>query len=135
MNEQQEIYEQFKELVTMSPSQIEKQLAGEESNSVGQDSGDGESIGHKSGEKIIRIKQKNKADLTEADYEHMQKVVSYIKRHLAQKPGKIEDSRWLYSLKNWGHDAEKKQLLIKPNTSNEVLEINPALMDKGQFSN
>ena len=107
MENKQEIYQQFNELVNMSPSQLEKWLETEESNSVGQDSGDGEATGHKSGEKIIRIKQKNKADLTEADYAHMQKVVSYIKRHSAQKPDKVEGSRWLYSLKNWGHDAEK----------------------------
>ena len=109
MKDNQEIYETFNKLVNMSPAQIEKWLETEESNSVGQDSGDGESIGHKSGEKIIQIKKKNKAELTDSDYEHMQKVISYISRHSAQKPeGKIEDTRWLYSLKNWGHDAEKK---------------------------
>lgn len=109
MKNKQEIYQQFNELVNMSPAQIEKWLAAEESKEVGQDSGNGESIGRQSGEKIIRIKKKNKADLTENDYEHMQKVVSYVKRHTAQKPkGKIEGTPWLYSLKNWGHDAEKK---------------------------
>lgn len=109
MNDKQEIYKEFVKLVNMSPSEIEKWLQTEESKSVGQDSGDGESIGHKSGEKIIHIKQKHKEDLTENDYAHMQKVISYIKRHSAQRPaGDIEDTRWFYSLKNWGHDPKKK---------------------------
>jgi len=109
MNDKQEIYKEFVDLVNMSPSEIEKWLQTEESKSVGQDSGDGESIGHKSGDKIIHIKQKHKEDLTENDYAHMQKVISYIKRHSAQKPAEdIENTRWSYSLKNWGHDAKKK---------------------------
>jgi hypothetical protein len=108
MKNQEEIYKEFGALVNMSPSEIEKWLDTEESGSVGQDSGDGESIGHKSGEKIIAIKQKNKADLTDADYEHIQKVISYISRHTAQKPsGDVSQTRWHYSLKNWGHDATK----------------------------
>jgi hypothetical protein len=108
MGNREEIYSRFKELVNMSPTEIEKWLQTEESGSVGQDSGDGESIGHKSGEKIIAIKQKKKDDLADADYEHMQKVVSYISRHSAQRPsGDVSETRWHYSLKNWGHDALK----------------------------
>ncbi|PWV57058.1 DUF3140 domain-containing protein [Chitinophaga sp. S165] len=109
-NEYQEIYQEFKELVNMSPSVIEKWLRTEESKSVGWDSGDGESIGHKSGEKIVRILHKNKADLTEADYKHMQKVNGYIKRHKAQRPeGDVSETNWNYSLKNWGHDYKIKK--------------------------
>ena len=108
MRDQQEIYEEFKELVNMSPSELEKWLETEESKSVGQDSGDGEAIGHKSGEKIVAIKRKKKDELTDDDYAHMQKVISYISRHSAQRPsGDIADTRWNYSLKNWGHDATK----------------------------
>lgn len=108
MKNNDEIYAAFTDKVNMSPSEIEAWLDTEESKSVGQDSGDGESIGHKSGEKIIAIKKKHKADLDEEDYSHMQKVVSYISRHTAQRPdGNIEDTPWHYSLKNWGHDATK----------------------------
>ena len=76
---------------------------------MGWDSGDGESIGHKSGEKIVEVLTKHKAELGEDDYAHMRKVVGYIKRHLAQKPEKekIKESNWRYSLKNWGHDPLK----------------------------
>ncbi|GAB3258618.1 DUF3140 domain-containing protein [Larkinella harenae] len=94
----------FNELVNMSPSELEKWLTTEESKSVGWDSGDGESVGHKSGEKIIQIKRKKRADLTNPDFEHMRKVVGYIKRHSAQRPKDVKGSNWEYSLKNWGHD-------------------------------
>jgi hypothetical protein len=101
-----EAWTEFRKLVNMSPADLEAWLKTEESGSTGQDSGDGESIGHKSGKKIIAIKHKKKEDLTDADYEHMHKVISYISRHLAQKPEQVEGSNWLYSLKNWGHDPE-----------------------------
>ncbi len=102
-----ETWTNFRELVNMAPAELEAWLDTEESKGTGQDSGDGESIGHKSGRKIIAIRNKKKDDLTDADYEHMHKVVSYISRHLGQKPQQVEGSNWLYSLKNWGHDPEK----------------------------
>lgn len=106
--EQQETYTKFNELVNMAPAEIEKWLDTDESKKVGQDSGDGESIGHKSGQKIVDIKRKKKEDLTEGDYSHMQKVVSYISRHSAQGPSEDKaHSNWRYSLKNWGHDPLK----------------------------
>lgn len=107
--EQKEIYTDFKELVNMSASELEKWLKTDESKKVGWDSGDGESVGHKSGEKIISILHKKKDELTDDDYKHMQKVVGYIKRHAAQKPnGNLADTNWNYSLKNWGHNYSKK---------------------------
>jgi Protein of unknown function (DUF3140) len=107
--EQQEIYTEFNSLVNMAPAELEKWLTTEQSKAVGWDSGDGESVGHKSGEKIIAIKRKKKESLTDADYKHMQKVVGYIRRHKAQKPsGELSESNWHYSLKNWGYDYTKK---------------------------
>ncbi len=105
--EKQDVYKQFKERVNMAPKELEKWLETEESRSVG-DSDSGESTGHKSGRRIVEIKRTKKADLTEADYEHMRKVVGYIGRHTAQRPNKnVEESRWRYSLMNWGHDPLK----------------------------
>ena len=102
------VYKEFNELVNMTVAGLKKWLQTKESKEVGWDSGDGESVGHKSGEKIIHILEKNKKDLTAADYKHMQKVVGYIKRHSAQKPeGNLEETNWNYSLKNWGHDYAK----------------------------
>ena len=107
-SENEEIYQDFKELVNLQPKELEEFLETEESKSVG-DSDGGESTGHKSGRKILAIKDKKKADLSESNYEHMNKVVGYINRHLAQKPnGDIKDSNWRYSLMNWGHDPLKE---------------------------
>jgi len=104
----QEIYDEFYSNVNMTPSELEGWLDTDKSKSVGQDSGDGESIGHKSGRKIIVIKKTKKADLTDSNYEHMKKVNAYVARHVAQKPGgDIKESNWRYSLKNWGHDPLK----------------------------
>ncbi len=106
--EKQVVYDTFRERVNMSPSELEKWLDTDDSKSVGQDSGDGESKGHKSGKRIVAIKRTQKADLSEDDYAHMQKVNAYIGRHGAQKPsGDVESSDWRYSLKNWGHDPLK----------------------------
>lgn len=102
----QDTYKEFNQLVNMSPSDLKKWLETEESKEVGfVREGSKESQGRKSAKKILEIKSKRKDDLDEEDYEHMSKVVSYIKRHLAQKPDKdIEETPWRYSLKNWGHE-------------------------------
>ena len=104
----QETYEAFTDLVNMAPKEIEEFLETEDSQRVGQDSGDGESKGHKSGKRIVEIKRTKKDDLSDDDYDHMRKVVGYIKRHKAQGPeDDVEDSDWRYSLMNWGHDPLK----------------------------
>ena len=103
-----DIYAEFKRDVNMTASELEHWLKTEKSQSVGQDSGDGESVGHKSGEHIIRLLHKKKADITPDDEAHMHKVHAYVSRHSAQRPaGDVSDSRWRYSLMNWGHDPLK----------------------------
>jgi len=104
-----EIYAAFTEAVNMTPAAIEEFLGTEESKAVGwkgdDGEGDGESVGHASGRRIVKIKRRKKADLTEDDYAHMAKVVGYVKRHMAQGPEKdAKTSKWRYSLMNWGHD-------------------------------
>ncbi|MCA0978353.1 DUF3140 domain-containing protein [Qipengyuania flava] len=102
-----EIYSDFYDCVNMQPKELEEWLDTEKSKSVG-DSDSGESTGHKSGRRIVEIKNTKKADLTDSQYQHMRKVVGYVHRHLAQEPsGDIEDSDWRYSLMNWGHDPLK----------------------------
>lgn len=104
-----EAYDKFKELVNMSASEIENWLNKDESKEVGQDSGDGESIGRKSAKHIIEILKSKKDKLSEDDYHHIHKVIAYISRHSAQRPhGDVSNTPWLYSLKNWGHDPLKK---------------------------
>ncbi|MGX1560053.1 DUF3140 domain-containing protein [Streptomyces sp. NPDC055506] len=103
--EREETWNDFRELVNMTPAELEKWLASDESRSVGQQQGGGESTGHASGRRIVAILRAKKADLTDDDHQHMRKVVGYIRRHLAQRPsGDVEDSRWRHSLMNWGHD-------------------------------
>ena len=106
--DKKQIHHDFDQLVNMTPTAIEKWLDTAESKEVGWDSGDGESVGHKSGEKIGKILSKKKSELSDEDYKHMQKVIGYIKRHMAQKPaGDVSETNWNYSLKNWGHDYSK----------------------------
>lgn len=108
-NEKKEVYGEFKDVVNMSASTLEKWLATPESQEVGQKKdGESESTGHQSGKKIIEILGKKQAELDDDDYAHMRKVVSYVRRHSAQQPADVEGSNWLYSLKNWGHDPQKK---------------------------
>lgn len=107
--QKKEVKTEFNEVVNMTASQIKKWLETDESTSVGQKKdGDSESAGHRSGEKIIDILGKKAADLSDDDYVHMRKVISYVRRHSAQEPKEVEGSNWEYSLKNWGHDPRKK---------------------------
>ena len=112
-DDQQTIYADFNEAVNMTPAELEKFLDSDDSKRVGwkgeDGQGSGESVGHKSGKRIVEIKRKKKADLDDDDYAHMKKVTGYVHRHLAQG-GPAEDkehSDWRYSLMNWGHDPEK----------------------------
>ena len=107
--EEEDTRKEFSELVNMSASELKKWLNTEESKSVGQKKdGAKESIGHQSGEQIVEILGKKGKDLSDEDVHEMKRVISYIKRHLAQRPKEVEGSNWEYSLKNWGHDPQKK---------------------------
>ena len=109
-DEHAETWSEFRDLVNMTASEIDKFLDTKASKEVGFKEDDkAESVGHMSGKRIVEIKGKKKADLTEDDWKHMAKVVGYIKRHMAQG-GPAEDeehSPWRYSLMNWGHDPLK----------------------------
>ncbi|MDA9951657.1 DUF3140 domain-containing protein [Oligoflexaceae bacterium] len=103
-----EIWDEWKELVNMAPKELEEWLETEESKTVG-DSDGSESTGHKSGRRIVKIKKTNKEEISEQQWDHMAKVVGYVKRHLSQGgPDKnTKTSAWRYSLMNWGHDPLK----------------------------
>lgn len=94
----------------MAPAEIDRWLDTDASRSVGiaDDGGDGESTGHKSGRRIVAIRRTKKAELRDEQWEHMAKVVGYVKWHCQQRPeGDVTQSRWRYSLMNWGHDPLK----------------------------
>ena len=104
----EQIWDEWRELVNMAPQELEDWLQTDESKSVG-DTDSGESTGHKSGRRIVKIKRTHKDDLSDDQWDHMAKVVGYVKRHLSQggPNADVESSAWRYSLMNWGHDPCK----------------------------
>lgn len=102
-DDHERIYKEFNAVLNMTPSELERWLKTEESREVGT------GVGHDEGERIVAMKHKKRAELTDEDYAHMNKVVGYVHRHMAQggpAEGK-EDSPWRRSLMNWGHDPLK----------------------------
>lgn len=123
MKDNKEVISEFNEYVNMTASELEKWLKSDDSNSAGwtKDGGEGESVGHDSGRKIVEILKSN-PDKTPDKYtddqlQHMRKVASYCKRHLAQEsagnkdkdPEAVKETKSYISLKNWGHDFLKAQ--------------------------
>ncbi|KAJ5369215.1 uncharacterized protein N7496_008975 [Penicillium cataractarum] len=108
------VISEFNELVNMTPNELREWLKEEQSQSSGWTSESGETIGHESGRKIVDILEHNPSrkpsGYGESDIDHMRKVVSYCKRHIAQEETakKNPDSKSYRSLKNWGHDALKQ---------------------------
>ncbi|WVQ98956.1 hypothetical protein IAU59_006088 [Kwoniella sp. CBS 9459] len=121
MKSEDEVVHDFNEIVNMTADELETFLKTEGSESTGysKDDGSGESIGHESGRKIVDILKRNPdkdpSKYTDEDKEHMRRVVSYCKRHLAQEdklkesksPEELEKTKSTRSLKNWGHDPLK----------------------------
>ena len=108
--EKQEVREEFGRVVNMAPKELEEWLDSEQSRAVGQvRAGEDEAVGHQSGRRIVAIRRSRQADLSADDYAHMKKVIGYVRRHAAQRPqGDVSDTRWRYSLMNWGHDPLKR---------------------------
>jgi hypothetical protein len=105
------VAKEFRRVVNMTGDALDRWLATKESRVVGAKNGvtgtaEGgpESVGHRSGRRIIGLLAKD--TYTTGDYAHMRKVIGYVRRHLAQRPASedIGTSRWRYSLMNWGHD-------------------------------
>ncbi len=94
-----QIWDEWTDLVNMDRSELQEWLETDASKSVG-DTDEGESTGHKSGRRIVEIKRTSDGDLTEDQWNHMAKVVGYIKRHLSQGgPDEgVRTSAWRYSL-------------------------------------
>lgn len=107
--ERADIARDFKEVVNMTPNQLQKWLGTDESQRVGWKKDGDESVGHESGRRILGILSSPKERWSDDDYAHMRKVVGYVRRHMAQGPTKqnAETSDWRYSLMNWGHDPLK----------------------------
>lgn len=111
--EDREARSAFRDAVNMTAAELERWLATPESRAVGWKAheGDRESVGHESGRRIVELLRAKQADYTADDYAHMRRVVSYVHRHLAQRPhhppAALADTPWRASLMNWGHDPLK----------------------------
>lgn len=108
--EETAIRKEFGRLTNLSQSELEAWLKTPQSKQVGfVRKGERESVGRQSAKKILAIRAKKTDDLTDADYRHMKKVIGFCRRHLAQRPwGDVTDTRWRWSLMNWGHDPLRK---------------------------
>ncbi|KAL2794821.1 hypothetical protein BJX66DRAFT_337432 [Aspergillus keveii] len=110
------VINEFNGLINMTANELRDWLREEQSQSSGwkNESGAGETIGHESGRKIVNILEhnpnKDPSGYSDEDVDHMRRVVSYCKRHLAQEETAKQnpDSKSYRSLKNWGHDALKE---------------------------
>jgi hypothetical protein len=109
--QRKDVRRRFADAVNMEPADLRSWLRTDASKSVGwpKDRAPGvESVGHASGRRILKLLRTSAGALTEDDYAHMRKVAGYVARHLKQRPrGDVSDTRWRYSLMNWGHDPLK----------------------------
>ncbi|MGS2615198.1 DUF3140 domain-containing protein [Micromonospora sp. LZ34] len=124
-DEGRDTYREFTEAVNMKPGELSTWLDSEKSKHVGWRKGTkgGESVGHESGRRIIDLLRRKRGELSENDYRHMRKVVGYVRRHMAQRPsGDVSETRWRYSLMNWGHDPLKGPLPPPGGPSRRALE-------------
>lgn len=112
-DERKQTRDAFHEAVNMTPAALERWLETDDSKAVGwkgeDGHGSGESVGHKSGVRIVEILRRKQTQLTDEDYAHMKTVTAYVHRHLAQggPAADKEHSPWRYSLMNWGRDPCK----------------------------
>jgi hypothetical protein len=106
-----EVLKDWHDAVNMSGSELKRWLDTDESKSVGDTGGEGESTGHREGRRILELQGKRRNDLDDEDVKAMRRIVGYVHRHLAQGGPEHdkEHSKWRYSLMNWGHDPLKQR--------------------------
>jgi hypothetical protein len=110
--DREKIRNAFATVVNMDSRELDIWLRTAESRKVGWKGATGdekESVGHASGRRIVSLLGKRSDELAAADYDHMRKVIGFVRRHSAQRPENIYTSRWRYSLMNWGHDPTKEE--------------------------
>jgi hypothetical protein len=109
-DQEAQIRAEFLRLTNLSQAELRAWLETPESRKVGMvRKGEAESVGRQSARKILAIQTSAVGDLSDADYRHMKKVIGYCRRHLAQRPwGDVADTRWRWSLMNWGHDPLRR---------------------------
>jgi len=99
------VWERWRALLNMSPAELEEWLETPESRAVGSKAYGEESVGHASGRRNVVLLGLERDELTAEDWRQVRRTVGFIRRHLAQRPeGDVTDTRWRWSLMNWGHD-------------------------------
>jgi hypothetical protein len=108
--EEAAIRREFDRLTNLTSPELAAWLERDESRKVGMiRRGEAESVGRQSARRILAIRATPADELSDADYTHMRKVIGYCRRHLAQRPwGDVTNTRWRWSLMNWGHDPVKR---------------------------
>jgi hypothetical protein len=115
-DELKEKYKKWKDLINMSPSQIQSFLDSEDGKVAGLSRGEASNLGISSGRDsaraIIRMLEKKREEWTTADIKWMNKQISFISR-MSGNPGPLYDkngkkTRKHLSLLVWGHNPAKK---------------------------
>jgi hypothetical protein len=100
-----QIWERWTTLVNLTAAELEDWLETPESLAVGSKAYGEESVGHAAGRRTVGLLDHHRDDLSPQDWRHVRKTVGFIRRHTAQRPqGDVSETRWRYSLMNWGHD-------------------------------
>ncbi|KAF4947985.1 hypothetical protein FGADI_9980 [Fusarium gaditjirri] len=102
-----EVIQEFNEVVNMTASELEKWLKSDDSNSAGwpKEDEDGETVGHDSGRKIVEILKEN----PKKEPENKRHLAQETKANNDKSPEEVKKTKSYASLKNWGHDFLKAQ--------------------------
>lgn len=123
--DQKEKYKKWKELVNMTPSELQKFLDSEDGKVAGlsreEASKEGIRRGRDSAKAILRMKSKKVDDWNVSDWDWCHRQISFISRMSANK-GPLRDkdgnpTRLLLSLKVWGHNPERLNESLYENSS------------------
>ena len=106
------ILNDWREVVNMTADEVERWLRDPRSRRCGmQRTGERETVGRKSGRRIVKMLRAGHDGWSASDWAWARKVVGYCKRHLAERRSEwgddIEERKWTWSLRNWGHDPVK----------------------------
>lgn len=101
-----EVLRRWRSAVNAEPEALEEWLTTPESASVGTRSLDAHhSVGQLAGMRTVEVLQTPVTQWNESDWAHVRRTIGFVRRHRAQWPmGDLDERRWTYSLRNWGHD-------------------------------
>ena len=107
-----QIYNEFRELINMGAGELGKFLYSKESKLVDAEPIEADIPARKGGDRTIKILRKKRFELTKTNFEHMERATEYINKKLSERPeGDVTESIWRYTLMSWGHDPLKSPKL------------------------